>query len=509
MGLFRSRPSQYSPNHYETLRGILRSRLNQRRRVKRLRREVEALKEQIEKLRSALKESEERRKIESSMSPEPCRESSHVALQELPIRGHHFAARMIALCIDLALQIGFRAAERTLKVLAQELNWNIEMPSYSTIRNWASRMGVGELEDIFGKHEEALWMADHSAQIGSEKVLLVVGILVKDLPRPGETLCLDNIKVLAIIPGRNWKKEDVGREYKKLAERIGAPRYLLCDGATELSEPVAILEEFGKKPIVLGDLKHHAANVLEKQIGRSERFKSFMSQVGLTRNRIQQTELSHFVPPPLKQKSRFMNLAPILRWARMVIHHLNHPDGEARKGITPNRMSDKLGWLLEYRDDLAAWSGCQNVIDAALTFINHEGLSHGTSNRMRQSLEETMRNVPDPLEAPRRVMAHLVEFVQQSEQKLEPSQRAWLSTEIIESLFGRFKQLEGQHSKSGFTSLLAALPALCCSFDPERVRRRMLEVSTEKLKQWVKAHLGETMTARRNTAYREAAALAG
>jgi hypothetical protein len=490
------------------MRALLRSRSNQQRRAKRLRRELQALKEENEQLRHELKRAEELRQIQSSMSQQLPPEPNQASLQGLPIRGHQFVAKMIALCIDLGLQIGFRAAERTLIVLARAWNWDIKVPSHSTIRNWASRMGVGELEDSFGKNEEALWMADHSSQVGAEKVLLIAGLLVKDLPKPGETLCADNIKVLAIVPGRNWKKEDVAREYKRLAERIGAPRYLLCDGATELSDPAALLEEFGRKPIVLGDLKHHAANVLEKQIGRSERFKSFMSQVGLTRNRIQQTELSHFMPPPLKQKSRFMNLAPILRWARMVIHHLNNPDGEARKGITSDRMNEKLGWLLEYRDDLGAWSACQDVIDVALAFINREGLSHGTSERMRQRLQETMRTQPDQQEAPSRVAACLVQFVQQSEQKLEAGQRAWLSTEILESLFGQFKQLEGQHSKGGFTSLLAAFPALCCSLDPERVRRRMLQVPTTKLKQWVKDHLGQTMTGRRITAYREAAVMA-
>jgi hypothetical protein len=91
-----------------------------------------------------------------------------------------------------------------------------------------------------------------------------------------------------------------------------------------------------------GHLKHHAANVLEKQIGRSERFKAFISQVGLTRNRVQQTELSHFAPPPLKQKSRFMNLASLLRWASMVSYHLSDAHSEARVGITADRMNEKI-----------------------------------------------------------------------------------------------------------------------------------------------------------------------
>jgi hypothetical protein len=410
---------------------------------------------------------------------------------------------MVALCINLAMQIGFRPAKRALQTIFDALRVNIKVPSHDAIRNWSCRVVVGELEDTFDKDQDVLWMADHSSQIGAEKVLLIIGIAVEDLPEPGQTLSLEDVKVLAIVPGQKWKKEDVGREYQKLAEQIGAPRYLLSDGATELRDPAEALEKDGRKTIVLGDLKHHAANVLEKQIGRDERFQAFITQVGLTRNRAQQTELSHFSPPPLKQKSRFMNLAPLLRWASMVSHHLSDAHSEARVGITAERMNEKPGWIREYRGELACWAACQEVIDVALTFINHDGLSVGTGDRLRRQLKETMSGLPEGYETVDRVATLLVEFVERSQQQLAEGERAWLSTEILESLFGRFKQLEGQHSKGGFNSLLAALPSLCCKVDADRVRQRLLQVSTKKLKEWGKETIGSTLTTRRATAYRE------
>jgi hypothetical protein len=213
--------------------------------------------------------------------------------------------------------------------------------------------------------------------------------------------------------------------------------------------------------------------------------------------------LSRFAPPPLKQKSRFMNLADLLQWANMVSYHLAHPHSEARKGITEERMNEKLGWLREYREDLAGWAACQTVIDAALKFIHLEGLSVGTADRLRHRLAAVLSDLPEGHETVDRVREALVDFVEQSEQQLEDGQRAWLSTEILESLFAHFKRLEGQHSKGGFTSLLAAFPALCCPLDPARVRRCLLEVSTTKLKQWVKETVGQTLTALRTTAYHE------
>lgn len=508
--LFRSKPALYSSTAYETKRNLIRSRDRQRSRAKRLRNKVEILESQNEQLRRQVaemqKQLQEERQIFELKRSTAKQESCPVAnplLSDLPIRGHQFAAKMIALCINLAMKIGFRGARQALKTVFAAINLPLKIPSRDAIRLWASRVGVGELQDTFHPDQQVLWMADHSSQIGQEKVLLIIGIEVKHLPAPGQTLCLDHVKVLAIVPGRKWKKEDVAREYQKLAERIGAPRYLLCDGAIELREPAETLEKDGRKTIVLGDLKHHAANVLEKQIGRSERFKTFLSQIGLTRNRIQQTELSHFAPPPLKQKSRFMNLGPLLKWSAMVMHHLDRVESQSRAEITPERMNEKLGWLEEYCEDLKLWGACQELIDTALNFINCQGLSRGTSDRLRQHLGTKLKASWSYDETYHQVFSGLINCIEESEQKLAPGERAWLSTEILESLFGRFKRLEGQHSKGGFTSLLAALPVLCGRMDGPQVQKRLLEINNKRLKQWVQTTIGRTLTARRVAAYHE------
>jgi hypothetical protein len=436
----------------------------------------------------------------SDQSPSP----APVLDDDRPLSGHQFGIRLIALSIELAKRVGFRATEFVLTKVFQTLGLQRKVPSHDAIEQWTLRLGVAELSDTFSKDQRVLWMADHSSQIGKEKVLLIIGILVDDLPQPGQTLDFEKLKVLAIVPGKHWKKEDVGREYKRLAAKIGPPVYVLCDGAVELRDPAENLAKNGAKTIVLRDLKHMAANLFEKQVGRDERFKAFITEVGLTRNRIQQTELSHFTPPPLKQKSRFMNLAPLLRWARMIVHHLDHPEGACRAGITTDRMEEKLGWVRGFVEELSQWCECQEVIDRTLAWINSQGLSDRSGEQLRTVLGDWLdRSAEDSLPAGE-LAARLVQFVNESQQKLPPGERAWLSTEILESLFGRFKQLERQHSKGGFTRLLAALPTLCRHVSAELVRVRFANTKANDLKQWLHDTLPNTLTARRNAAYKEA-----
>jgi len=48
-------------------------------------------------------------------------------------------------------------------------------------------------------------------------------------------------------------------------------------------------------------------------------------------------------------------------------------------------MHEKLSWLRRFRDDLAAWNRCQQVLQMVLRFINRQGLSSGQPQNFRAS----------------------------------------------------------------------------------------------------------------------------
>ena len=134
---------------------------------------------------------------------------------------------------------------------------------------------------------------------------------------------------------------------------------------------------------ILGDFKHLAANVLKKVVGENKRFAELLSQVGSTRSTVQQTELGHLTPPAARPKARFMNLAPTMKWSQMISWQLAHPHSNARREISAARMNKKRGWLRPFRDDIRRWSECQNVVSAALTFVNEQGLFQGATQQRR------------------------------------------------------------------------------------------------------------------------------
>jgi len=210
--------------------------------------------------------------------------------QEANLPDHSFGARMIALCVNLSRHMSFRLIGKALKIVFEALGLNIPCPAHDTIEHWCKRIGLDQIERRKNNHEDWLWIVDHSNQIGQEKILVILGLPASKLPPPGKTLTLDQLDVLAIVPGKRWNREDVRAVYQQVSQSSGIPRFVVCDGAVELRESVDVMEKTGKKVLVLRDFKHFAANRFEKLVSRSERFKSFCLATGATRCQVQQTE---------------------------------------------------------------------------------------------------------------------------------------------------------------------------------------------------------------------------
>lgn len=491
-----------SPSHVVAA-FLLRSRETQAQKIQRLGEQFEKLQGRHERRESYQRAQEQRYSVamrriaELESQLEKAKQSVNLP-EDRPLGNHGYGARLISLAANLARSVGLRGAQRVLRLFFQWLGIKAKTPTRNAIRNWLQRLGIAEMEQPLETNEDLVVMVDHSNQIGTEKVLLVLGVNASAMPEPGETLKHEHVRVLEVKPGSAWKTADMEAEYESLAERYGAPRAVLLDGAVELREGAKCLEKRRSDTIVLRDFKHYAANVMKSLIGNGQRFKDVGSKMGTTRSAIQQTELAHLTPPSPKQKARFMNLASTLRWMTLIVWLLRNPDANGRQGISDGRMQEKLGWVAEYADDIAVWHECQEVVSAAVKFINTQYLFKGASEALRSEIGEALQ-----YDTSRELADRLLSFVADAEQQLRDGERLPMSTEILESAFGLYKQLERQHSKSGFTSLLACLPALLKPTTPDGVREAFARVSAMDVTAWVKKHFHSTVTSRRQSAYTE------
>ena len=358
------------------------------------------------------------------------------------------------------------------------------------------RVGLARMRGA-KKKDGGTWLVDHTNQIGKEKVLTILRI--RSFPPAGVAVRHQDVEVLASIPGKEWKREDVARSYLEVAKLYGTPHVVVTDGAVELREPVEMLGKSGKRPLVFRDPKHFLANRLESLLKRDSNYEAFTQKIGRSRSALQQTELAHFIPPAFKQKARFMNLERTIQWAAAVLWHLDHPKSLSRKEISVERMEEKLGWVRDFASSILQWQECQTVVSTTLTFLNQQGIFPGVVKEYQKVIAGSARS-PVSRQLVKDTKTLLCEY----EKKLQPHERLRISTEILESAFSLYKQLEQQHSKSGFTSLLLTFPTLLCETTAKELTDCFARVKVADVKAWVKEHLPNSLTSQRQRMFREA-----
>ena len=61
-------------------------------------------------------------------------------------------------------------------------------------------------------------------------------------------------------------------------------------------------------------------------------------------------------------------------------------------------MNEKLGWVRGFRDRLAVWNRCQEVLQVSLAFINRHGVYHGAAAKLKIELDALRSTHPPDCE---------------------------------------------------------------------------------------------------------------
>jgi hypothetical protein len=422
-----------------------------------------------------------------------------------PPLGLGYEIGVVCLFVRLVLAgVSLRGTSKALGLMAEAFGLPLEAPHWTTGRLWLLRVGHFVLTRSPQRAGDWVLLVDHSVKLGKQRVLLVVGLRLKDLPPPGQCLRYRDLHLLALEMQEDWSQVGVGRTLERVAALVGKPRQVVSDYASDLRGGLAILRQSCPGTAEVYDTKHKAACLLKGRLEKDPRWQEFQRQVAQARRGVQQTELAFLAPPTLRAKARFMNLGPLLVWAGHVLSVVLRPPPAVTRWVTPQRLEEKLGWLRSFAEDLAEWSRWQRVVDEVVGFVASQGLSLGCADELGARLSQ-LDVAEGPDDSTRRLATELEQFVREQEAAAGPGERLVGSTEVLESCFGKFKNMEKQQSHGGFTSLVLAFGAMLAETSPEVIYEALAHSSTKDVLAWCKENLGTTLFAQRKAAYAAAA----
>lgn len=401
------------------------------------------------------------------------------------------------LFVRLVLQgVSLRGVPRVLAVVAEAWGWSLSIPHWTTGRLWLLRLGHALLTMPLEQAEDWAWLIDHSVQIGQEKCLVILGIRLQDLPKRGDCLQHTDMHLIALVPRKSWTREEVDDQLEAASQRTGVPRVIVDDHGVDIAGGVSFFQARHPETAEIYDAKHKAACLLKSRLEKNPRWQAFQQRLAQTRCAMQQTELAFLVPPGAKPKARFMNLEPTLQWAENVLGVLREPPAVVRARVTPERLQEKLGWLAEYAADVQEWSEWQSLAKSTVALVNRQGVYRGAAKALRTELRQHQVHPSS-----QGLAKDLVTFVAEQARRTRPQERFPGSTEVLESCFGRFKQLEKQQARGGFTSLVLGFGALLAETTSKVIKEAMQHSRTKEIFAWCKEHLGTTLFGQRKLAF--------
>ena len=400
----------------------------------------------------------------------------------------------ISLFLDFILTAAtsLRGAGRAMALAMAVLSPPLASPSWSTGRLWLLRLGYFKLTRPQTRADDWVWIVDHTAQMGAAKCLVILGVRLSALSADDYCLRHEQVEPLALFPVTQSDGEVVFQQLEQTLARTGVPREIVSDAGSELHAGVSQFCCVHPETTSISDIKHKTALVLKHALQRDAAWETFCQRATHSRNQVQQTPLAALAPPNQRTKSRYMNTDRLLVWGERMLACLDGHLTPPPEAFDAAQIEAKYGWLKPFRQPLRQWGELLALVTTTEEFVR----THGVYRRGHVDLAQQLAGLTQT-ERGKKIRQQLLGFVREESFKAKPNERLLGSSEVLESVFGRFKQLEHDQVKSGFTGLLLSLAALVSTTTAEVIQTALETVHTKQVIAWCNNTLGKSVQARR------------
>ena len=388
-----------------------------------------------------------------------------------------------------------RGAARAINVVTAALPVPLPLVpcSWWTGRLWLLRLGLYKLTRPKTKADDWVWILDHSVQIGPEKCLLILGIRLSSLRAASCHLTYADMEPIELCPVRKSTGDIVYQQLETAAKKTGVPREIVSDHGPDLHAGIRQFCQQHPMTCAVYDITHKAATLVKDFLTYDETWDDFCRFAAQMKSQVQQTELAPLAPPNQRTKARYMNVDELGRWADKMLRTLEvDPPVNETARLSAHPGADKVMWVETFRDDIADWSAVFDLVALTERCVRQ----HGFHSACVQALEQQV-HARDLLPHVSDFGERLLEFVRGESAKAHPGERLLGSSEVIESVFGTLKHIEGTQSKQGFTGLILSAAALVAPTTLGVVRDAMETVSTADVQVWYRETLGPSVQAQR------------
>lgn len=390
-----------------------------------------------------------------------------LSLDSSKAKHHQYNLWFVLLLIEMQKYGGMslRGCRHCVGTMLLILDLGCRIPSHNSIRNWLCKSGYCRVKT--GQEQGGIYViyVDESIVFGSEKVLLILGIRLENVPTD-RAVSHQDMEVLYVGFSTEWKAEHIEAELSKIALNKQI-LYVVSDEGTNLRKAY-----LSCKYTHIEDCTHILANHLKRIYGEDETFEDYRKLIGKCRRDWNLSkEKSQYMPPSMRGKMRFANIFPCVDWAEKCLNNW--------QTLTPT-IQQSLKFLKDNQVFIEELIQIEKAFKQTCEILKNDGFGIDQNKRILEKLTELSLDKKSGI-----FIENIKQYLENLSQKSQELNQKHLlcSSDIIESFFGKFKQKINPNSRSGLTEFIFTIANFTKPFTQNEVKSALESVKVKDLKQ--------------------------
>ena len=394
---------------------------------------------------------------------------------------------MAALASVLGAGMPLRRVPAAEAMAWQRCGIDARRPSWYSVRLWLLRLGLHQLTRRQEQADDWMWIADHTLQLGDRKCLVIVAIRQSAWDARDRVLKHEDVNLIDLVPVTESNGKVVYRQLEAAVAKTGVPRSITSDAGSDLHCGIERFRRRHRSTAWVYDIKHKTACLLKHALLGDHSWQRFVEQAHRFKQQVSLTDLAALAPPSQRSKARYMNVDVLTDWATRSLALLDSRKAIRAAGLKRSRVEAKLGWLRKFGPQVRRWAEMLAVVGAAEHYVRHEGIH-------AKAAEELAAALPKPATpAAKRLVKDLLAFVREQAAQTRGDERLLGSSEVLESIIGKFKHVAGERGDHGLTGMVLSIGAQVGRPTVATVETALTETRTRDVWDWCQSHLGPTV----------------
>jgi hypothetical protein len=433
--------------------------------------------------------------------------------------------------------------------------FNFDTVSYGCVRQWILRLGLGLLHEAIEKRNDWIYITDFSIQLGRERCLLILGVTKQSLNENGYELKHSQVRVLDIYVQEHFNAQNVYDRILMASEKTGNPIQIISDKGADIQKGNEMFCAENTMTIPTSDISHMIGIVLKHHLEKDDRWISLHEDLYILTQQVKQTEMSFLRPVAVSPKARWLNIAKEIEYLEDIFEYENKGDFSLiSKGVKIDN-SQEIFELLKNKcknkreEKKLAKELKKNFIDeeSAIKWLNEkqtiekERVKFIDAGEFRYkekfSILNKHKNYFNELKEVNKIAENIkctirkkglcldtlqeIEFLyneitypsvtsifNEINNNLQVEHSKWgiektpmlCCSEIIESIFGKFK-MKSKQSVGGIYQSVLTIVLICSDITPSKIMKILSEVKISDVEQWFFSMAGKSNLSKRRTAF--------